>query len=847
MSANGPPPFPDEKTEKTRSVRKRLHVEELDSIDKRLKRLKDEVLPFSPYLLTVPTSVPFRLGNRVVNNWAVGKDGPFAPEEQQLQYMTFLTHQEGDTLLVAMGDWSNKSGSIMTEDESKPPSIASAASTPLSNSTKKKISLSDYKSKAKSAAPTSFGQEAENGSVPGSESLKDKQSMPKSGGTDSTTTKQPSDPLHLKSHSRILNDTTGRKRSVGFGDKPPKLQETKNIASPSPKKLRLSPLKSVAKDEPRSNSTSNGLPALLSPTLPPTSISPRLPQLLSPTLPPDIEEELARLQEDSPVRDILHKRSISATSSTSRDEPSKAKLSDVNMPHSESTCGSSHQHSNTKTRHSLNHDPSTGLKSNIHPDFQELSRTDKSSQATGNRPQSVSASITPKVHQSPIDAKTGLGITTPKQRLIVRLKYGRSNRKRVEALLKFSGKRKFVAGSTLSKSAKDNEIASPRKQDQSDGLVSAVPQGEKRARATEGDEKHETSSKRPRVSANTNPSEKAPTPVPPTFKSPSIQQQPGTAKADFSTPKKDSKGTALRQTDSRDRDAKTPSGLTNKSTPGTTEKATKLSPPPSSDGQTNRSRESERRAWRDEFHKYASLGRELKHAASRHTTAKGAGESITGADEKLAAATAVEAILCFILAFIADDRSRALARQVGDSTAWRSILAYWRVVKQNTAPYPRLHGLCLLLGAVSHDAIHALDLERLAVSSLPGEHSPVPTPGSDGNTVTSDESKKYKMEFLELKTRLPEYYKEAHRLWLEGSRGLSDEVLMQEFPITWSKRSKNFSELGKQRLKIGHYSGDFFLPLGRTTTPLEAVRFGWSILCEWCRKEGVGWEGRLGL
>jgi len=852
MSANGPPSFSDKKTENSTSIGKRRYAEELDSIDKRLRRLKDEVLPFSPYLLTVPTDVPFHLGNRFVNNWAVGKDGLFAPEEQQLQYMTFLTHHEGDTLLVAVGDWSNKSGSIMSEDESKPPSATSAASTPLSGSTKKKISLSDYKNKAKSVVPTSsVGQAAGNGSVLAAESFKEKQFTPKSGGADGTTIKLPSDSL---SHFRSTSDT-GRKRSVASEDKPSKPEEAKNAESPSPKKPRLSPLKSVAKDSSFSkNSTPNGLPALLSPTLPPTSISPRLPRLLSPTLPPDIEEELSRLQKDSPIGDKVHKRNASTTSSTSRDELSKIKLSDLDRPHSESTSSSSHQGANTKAKLSANHVPSTGMKS-TRPDSRELSRTDRPSQVIEKRPQSVPAGVTLKEHQTPTDSKTGLGITTLKPRLIVRLKYGRSNRKRVEALLKFSGKRKFVAGSALSKPAKDNETAS-RKQDKSDSksiesesLALVVPQGEKRARTTEGDEKQESSNKRPKVSSKTNLSEKAPAPIPPaSFKSPvQQQQQPGTAKVEFSTPKKDRKGTALRQTDSRDTDARTPSGLTNKSTPGTTEKSSKLSPPPSSDSQANRSRESERRAWRDEFHKYASLGRELKHAASRHTTAKGAGESVTSADEKLAAATAVEAILCFILAFIADDRSRALARQVGDSTAWRSILAYWRVVKQNTAPYPHLHGLCLLLGAVSHDAIHALDLERLAVSSLPGEHSPVPTPGSDGNTVTSEESKKYKMEFLELKTRLPEYYKEAHRLWLEGSRGLSDEVLMREFPITWSKRCRNFSELGKQRLKLGHYSGDFFLPLGRTTTPLEAVRFGWSILSEWCRKEGVGWEGRLGL
>jgi hypothetical protein len=179
----------------------------------------------------------------------------------------------------------------------------------------------------------------------------------------------------------------------------------------------------------------------------------------------------------------------------------------------------------------------------------------------------------------------------------------------------------------------------------------------------------------------------------------------------------------------------------------------------------------------------------LKHAAERHTNK----DAVTAGDEKLAVVTAIEAVLCFILAFVADDQSKALARQVGDSSTWLSILAYWRVVRKNSAPYPRLHSLCLILGAVSYDAIHALDLERLAVAPLPGDHTPVPTPGSDGTTVTSDENKKNRRDIIELKSRLPDFYKESQRLWLEGLQGLSEDILAREFPDTWSGRSRRYS------------------------------------------------------
>lgn len=186
------------------------------------------------------------------------------------------------------------------------------------------------------------------------------------------------------------------------------------------------------------------------------------------------------------------------------------------------------------------------------------------------------------------------------------------------------------------------------------------------------------------------------------------------------------------------------------------------------------------------------------------------------------------------------------------SAGWRLICLalYYTVLarcQEKHRLFPVLHSLCQLLGAVSYDTIHALDLERLAVTPLPGEHTPVPTPGSDGNTVLADENKKSLKEFAELKSRLLEYYKESQKLWLDGSRGLSEDVLSRDFPTTWSRRSHHYAERGKASFKPGDYSGDYFLPLGAATPPIEVVRFGLSLLKEWCKQEGVEWQGRLGL
>jgi hypothetical protein len=836
-----------------RSHAKKSIISELHSLNLRLDRLKDEILPASPYLLTVPTGLPFHLGNRFVNNWAVGKSGPFTPEEQQLQYMTFLMHHEEDSLLVAVGDWSDSGGNIMAEDYSKPRSVVTPTSTPLTTSTKKKISLSDYKTKAKGGAYTSstVSQEGQNGTRPSAEAVNDRQHILKSQSTGRTVAGGRN--AHLLSELDFVSRTPAELGRIEPTENAKKPRHAEDSDFPSPKRPRLSPPKSATKGPPHSDSANNGLPALLSPTLPPSSTSPKLPELLSPTLPPDIEEELARLSEDSPVKRPFDGRNVSRTPFSAKDETANITFSQRKRPHSESVSSTSTQTTNAKRSEQVNrtssHDSS---KPSDLPSRGHL-KADSMLQSAEKHSPLMSSGVPAKTNAAFTNDSNSVENTREKSKLLVRLKYGRVNRKRVEALLKFSGKRRILVDSMPSKPPKDYRTTASQSEEGQISSQETNPHNliskyrEKRPRAMENDDMHEPSSKRPKAAMKTTISDKPGTPVSATFKSPTTQQQPGTAKPLFSTPKREAKGNAVCRPESGDSEGKTPLRSTSKFVSGGVEKSTKVSPPASSDGQASWARDNERRAWRDEFQKYASLGRELKHEADRHTRSNAAKENATAADGKLAATTAVEAILCFILAFIADDRSKALARQVGDSSTWRSILAYWRVVKMTTASYPHLHGLCLLLGAISHDTIHALDLERLAVCSLPGEHSPVPTPGSDGNTVTSDESKRHRKEFLELKSRLPEYYKEARRLWLEGGRELPDDILMQEFPVTWSKRSRNFADRGRERLRVGDYSGDFFLPLGRTTTPLEAVRFGVSILDEWCKREGLEFEARLAL
>lgn len=743
MAVDRPSPSTDNNFKDPESARERSFAPDQELIDQQLKYLKDEVLPFYPFLLTIPSDVPFRVGNHFINNWAVGDDGPFTLEEQQLQYMTFLTHHEGDSLLVAVGDWSDGTGSIMPDQRSRPQSVAS---TPSSGPTKKKISLTDYKNKWKSGASASpVAQEARSQSASASHALDDKPRASKLDIPRQNTHKPPNSTTTLpKSSSRPAFEKAGRKRPPDFEWEHSKSNDGKPSGICSPKKPRLSPDWSV--DDRPNRPKSNGLPDLLSPTLPPTSDSLGLPQLLSPTLPPSIEKELASIHDESLAYGAPRKGSPTNFDKFTEDA---ARMSS-----------------------NLNALPLDSARS---PSLQRI--------------QSRSPAAAPS-----------------KRQLIIKLRYGRANKKRVEALLKFSGKKK--TGTSCSFIRKEGHHVS--KTPLSDDVAEMSHRSEKKAKHVPSD---------PVL-------EKPQTPI-------SMPRQQGKHKV---TPIKEPKITSSRQMESINSEGKTP--LTQGAKYPAGDSARRLSSP-QTNSQPNRSRSYERRAWKEEYQKYGNLGRELKHAVERHT----AKDSATAADKKVAAATALEAILCFILAFVADDQSKALARQIGDSSAWVSILAYWNVVKKISAPYPQLHSLCSILGAVSYDAIHALDLDRLAVSPLPGEHTSASTAGDA--SFTSEENNKNLKEFLELKTRLPKNYKESQRLWAEGMGGLSEDVLEREFPETWQSRSRRYSERGKQPLTPGDYSGGFFLPLGRTDTPLQIVRFGWSVLNEWCAKEGLNWRGRL--
>jgi hypothetical protein len=709
----------------------------------------------------------------------VGHDRPFRQDEQELQYMTFLTHHDTDSLLVAVGDWSDESGRMMLDQPPGPRTTTEHK--PRETVAKKKISLNDYKNqKTTGAAPSP------------SPAIHDQKGRDRSNSDrrDNTPRAPNPDPVkkqhekHEKPKPKPQNPPkprpdlspakTAKKRPPTTDTEQGNSHATKESNMHSSKKPRLSPEKESRKEV----TPAKTLPRLLSPTLPPSpapevSSGPRLPRLLSPTLPPEIEKELAQLKE---------KENSPGESSPKRDNPvAKPKRDDTG---------------HTRTPTSMNNSSNSSLQSS----------------------------------RAGVSAKDSSHTSRPS--LIAKLRYGKMNRKRVDSLLKFPGKRKaHRADSPSGQDTEMDEVPLVERRKDSGPARGNPPSDRVRPKT-----KLEADETTPGPSGN-NPRLKEPRQ---SVEKPHPPPAPEKVKTTSLTPVKDLKGYGGRRNDLAEGESRTPVNPATKRL--SVDPGSKGSPSqPENRSRNHERRDQERRAWQEDFRNFTRIGRDLKHAAERYNN----GPSAT--DEKLAVVTAMEAIMCFVLAFVADDQGKALVRQGGDSSAWRSIIPYWRAVKKNSFSFPALHSLCQLLGAVSYDTIHALDLERLAVTLLPGEHTPVPTPGSDGNTVLADENKKSLKEFAELKSRLLEHYKESQKLWLDGSRGLSEDILSRDFPTTWSRRSHHYAERGKISLKPGDYAGDYFLPLGVATAPIEVVRFGWSLLKEWCTQEGVEWQGRLGL
>ncbi|KAI9699353.1 MAG: hypothetical protein M1836_002964 [Candelina mexicana] len=871
-------------------------LDDPDNIDARLQRLIKNVLPKSPYLLTVPSNNPYRVHHQQANNWKI--NSPFDTDEEDLQYMSFLYRDWDDSILVARGNWDDE-GRIMENGTSSRTELRSGTSTP-SQGQKKKITLSDYKSKPKVGMS---GQGVQ---------VKDQNGVKSQLDSDlrdvSRAVPQPPAPHGQK---RPLNAPSEDRKS-----KP----SVSDASAPPAKKIKTSPPSKPSLGRPNSYCETNHVKVELAKgplnTLPP---------LLSPTLPASIEEGLAKMPK-SPI-DIEgssgHKKTASiasATSDTKLPSSNHASLSSINSS-SKTTAGEKPRRSSPQA---TGKQPSKGsltpkvssLKSKAGSKVQSSEEPSKKlpppsepkpritapdSGSRNGKPNGIGGtssffqSLKTGRIASPASAPTSIArteATEPKKSLLVKLKYPKNHKKTLERILQMKPRPKKIDATDSSEKSKDTSskivdrgslrekstLENPerlrggekRRDGERDGErhqpiakdndkgQAKVPlrQAEKRPRPADGDRSREPPTKRLKPQHSLDASSSSKTVVQPSFKSPALSSQGSVQKTQISPPKKDLKSVAMRRVDSGDGNVRTPQGTLRHSTPTAPSSAEKpCGEEKGSSSSSAKGRLKDIEAWRAEQKKFTELGRKMKHEADSLLKPKSDGAQLEDALAKQGTVLAIETVLCYMLAFSAGDQGHNLQRLPGDVQSWRSILRYLKFVTAKSESYPHLHGLCFQIGAVCREMIHTLDVERLKNDPLPvaaADEVQPPTPGTDhnpsaGETDGAGKAATYRKNYLTFQAELAENAYEAKRFWSEGAAELTVDDLQSSFPQTWARRSKHPMPIAGERLLPGRYQGAYYLPLGAFSSSLEAVRFANRMLIEWTGKERVCWKGRLDL
>jgi hypothetical protein len=813
----------------------------ISQLDDRLHRLRQSILPRQPYLVSVPSDVPYRHSSRFVNTWYEGT--PFDHTEEQLQYVSFLSRQrEDESLLKVEGSWADDQGNRIDEDALSPKTIPNTGrNTPADQGQRKKISLKDYKTKGK-GSPESASQPPAATSPTKTNSEPNEPPATTKNAPEGPPESGASHPVQQKKETRP--QVSNRKAVLTDGHSSPPRAQTYKSNSPNPAKRRKLSAASEERKAPtmstkvEAQSTVMKMPRLLSPTLPSPQKQLGLPELLSPILPPSLAKAISTPSDTVSI-------GSPATGSQSRTDSVRAILAGAELDNSPPNKGGL-----VVVGGRVRSDSQHSAKDSV-PGTPNATKSVLSAKPLSK----IGAKLGTPLHQG---ARASPG---PRQRHTIILKYGKKNRKRVEALLKLGPRPKKTIVKNEDSTTRRTPDVKPKKEFTNHETIEAVHlsdtklkkdptpdeakeiRREKDAKSKpvvsdttrlEKKRKLEVSpplaTKRLKTSAE---HEKRPsTPVQPAGKTP-LTAQP---KSTFSTPKKELKSAAMRRVESSDyQDVPTPTGERGRvSTPAAVPKP---SPQPLT---TTTSRDEERHLWTSMNTKFFALGRSLKHEGTK--IGPSADGEVKGYSAK-SVTLLTEALLCFMINISAQAHARP-----GVDPGWTSIIPYHIFVWRASRKHPHLHGLVVQLGAVCRQLIHKCDMDRLARDPLPDDYcNSAPTPGSDGNTKTNEDAEKYKKSYVEFKDNLIRNARELQTAWLEGSRHLSPDVLKRDFPSTFSKRAKDSSLRLQEKPTPSKVPKEFYLPLDANTTAFEAARFGLAFLQEWTEKVKVEWKTSIEL
>ena len=618
-----------------------------------------------------------------------------------------------------------------------------------------------------------------------------------------------------------------------------------------------------------------------------------LPRMLSPTLPSSIEEHLAKKPQVAEAREesSKHKKSDSVLSAKSNIKDVSKATGPKNANRDIKSIPAATDRSTGPSKSSPGHAASsqTGKAKEHSIEHRDAKRDrSESSAAKPSGMTKVNGSGNPAGEYSRKEpAATGnANMSTRQERVgqknrLLRLKIPKSKRTDVQRLLKMRPRPKKTQNDPGDKGVGIGALPSDSRETVTANKPEPPRSSEKRKREVDEKANHESSNKRLKTPNHLDLNQKPRTPIPPPFKSPALSHQGSSQKTQSNqnlTPRRDIKTAAMLRINSEEGEARTPSGMAKIGTPGAASNGTERGAGNTRDARstsnvsssTNISTTADAlyRAWKNENGRLLDLGRTLKHDADVYYKST---DPVVKADRKKeyhAIATSVETVLTYMLGFTALDESDRIAKRVHPETStWKSLLPYIGHVKNVTLGHTNLHGLVLQLEAICRAYIGTLDLERLVTEPIPfsvpaNKPEDVPTPAAEKDkdavdaTTTASEGpttdpveaaiQKARQAFVDLRNSVISNSREASKLWLEGTFELPVEDLQRSFSKTW-KASARAPEKGREKLAVGVYKGEYYLPLGSTSSPVEGVRAGYGVLGEWCTRENVDWKGKLGL
>ncbi|KAI4168658.1 MAG: hypothetical protein LQ343_006239 [Gyalolechia ehrenbergii] len=357
---------------------------------------------------------------------------------------------------------------------------------------------------------------------------------------------------------------------------------------------------------------------------------------------------------------------------------------------------------------------------------------------------------------------------------------------------------------------------------------------EKRRPADEDKEITHPSSKRQKLSGAE--IHKPSTPAASGIKSPNFLQPSSAQKSQLSTPKHNLKSTAMYRINSTEGGVQTPMGSIRGNTPtapGSAERSNNRDARSSSDVSLASSSvptngNNEGTMFKAEFNRYADVAKSLKRAADALAKLEDGQVNADPVTRRQGLAVAIETTLCYMLAFTLKDESDRIKRLPYERAAWVSLFPYFKfltsLIRDDDCPH--LQGFLYQLEAVCRETVLNHDFERLERDLT----------ANDGESIAFRRS-------------MAENGKVLAQAWAVGTKSLTVDIFRREFPKTWDKRAQApKASHERERLVPQHYGeGEFYVPLSSTSSVIEAVRAGWSFLREWCEKESVQWDGKIGL